>query len=335
MIPAFVIGLREGLEAALIVGIIAAFLVALGPPRRAPARCGSGVPPPSRICLAVGIGLQVADEALPQRQQEGLETIIALVAARRRHLDDRLVPAPRAAHEVDDRDRRRGRAGERVDHRPGRHGVLRRAPRGPGDGGLPGRGVPAVRPPGRPGRRRRARHRRGRRARLRDLPRRRAINLARFFRITGVGAGAGRRRPGVVGRAHGARGRLVRLAAGPGARPDRRDRARERPPGAGHRHVRHPDAADGRRGAGLAAVRGADDGLRAVAERRATLRTRGDRGHSGDAGARPARSPRAAGSGVGQRGGSGDGKVDRGLDHQPGLPAGDAQGGRPATSPSR
>jgi len=80
VIPAFVIGLREGLEAALIVGIIAAFLVRSG--RRDALRpMWIGVLTAVGICLAVGLGLQLADEALPQRQQEGLETVIALVAA--------------------------------------------------------------------------------------------------------------------------------------------------------------------------------------------------------------------------------------------------------------
>jgi high-affinity iron transporter len=80
VIPAFVIGLREGLEAALIVGIIAAFLARSG--RRDALRpMWIGVLAAIGICLAVGLGLQLADEALPQRQQEGLETVIALVAA--------------------------------------------------------------------------------------------------------------------------------------------------------------------------------------------------------------------------------------------------------------
>ena len=82
MIPAFVIGLREGLEAALIVGIIAAFLRALGPPRRAaPDVAGRRLAAVGSASRS-GIGLQVADEELPQRQQEGLETIVALVASR-------------------------------------------------------------------------------------------------------------------------------------------------------------------------------------------------------------------------------------------------------------
>jgi high-affinity iron transporter len=79
MLPSLVIGLREGLEAALIVGIIAAFL-------RANGRLDvlkwvwTGVLAGVLLCLAVGIGLSVASANLPYRQQEGLETVIALVA---------------------------------------------------------------------------------------------------------------------------------------------------------------------------------------------------------------------------------------------------------------
>lgn len=79
MLPTFVIGLREGLEAALIIGIIAAFLKQEG--RRDAMRwTWVGVAIAVLICLAVGVGLRVASEQLPQREQEQLETIIGLVA---------------------------------------------------------------------------------------------------------------------------------------------------------------------------------------------------------------------------------------------------------------
>jgi high-affinity iron transporter len=79
MLPTFVIGLREGLEAALIVGIIAAFLRKQG--RRDLVRwVGLGVGVAVLVCLAVGLGLEAASQALPQKQQEGLETVIGVVA---------------------------------------------------------------------------------------------------------------------------------------------------------------------------------------------------------------------------------------------------------------
>ncbi len=79
MLPTFVIGLREGLEAALIVGIIAAFLRKQG--RMDLVRwvfVGVGVA--VALCLAVGIGLEIYSRDLPQKQQEGLETVIGLLA---------------------------------------------------------------------------------------------------------------------------------------------------------------------------------------------------------------------------------------------------------------
>jgi FTR1 family protein len=79
MLPTFVIGLREGVEASLIVGIIAAFLRSQG--RRDALRwMWAGVAIAVAICLAVAIGLQVLDRQLPQQQQEALETIVAAVA---------------------------------------------------------------------------------------------------------------------------------------------------------------------------------------------------------------------------------------------------------------
>jgi high-affinity iron transporter len=79
MLPTFVIGLREGLEAALIVGIIAAFLRKQG--RRDLLRwVFVGVGSATLLCVAVGITLDQLSQNLPQRQQEGLETVIGALA---------------------------------------------------------------------------------------------------------------------------------------------------------------------------------------------------------------------------------------------------------------
>jgi FTR1 family protein len=79
MLPTFVIGLREGVEAALIVSIIATFLRQEG--RRDALRwVWVGVISAAAICLAIGVLLQIIDEELPQKQQEGLETIVGAIA---------------------------------------------------------------------------------------------------------------------------------------------------------------------------------------------------------------------------------------------------------------
>ena len=79
MLPSFVIGLREGVEAALIVGIIASFLRQEG--RRDALRpMWLGVAAAIAICLAAGGLLQLLDQELPERQQEGLETIVGVAA---------------------------------------------------------------------------------------------------------------------------------------------------------------------------------------------------------------------------------------------------------------
>jgi high-affinity iron transporter len=79
MIPTFVITLREGVEAALIVGIIAAFLVKEGR-QDAMRQMWVGVGIAVVLCTAVGVGLDVIGQQLPQREQEGLETVIGIVA---------------------------------------------------------------------------------------------------------------------------------------------------------------------------------------------------------------------------------------------------------------
>jgi high-affinity iron transporter len=79
MLPTFVIGLREGLEAALIVGIVAAFLRQQG--RSDALRwMWLGVAGAIVLCGGVAYGLHLAEENLPQREQEQLETVIALIA---------------------------------------------------------------------------------------------------------------------------------------------------------------------------------------------------------------------------------------------------------------
>jgi high-affinity iron transporter len=79
MLPTFVIGLREGVEASLIVGIVAAFLRRQG--RTDALRwMWLGVVSAIVLCTGIAIALQMLNQDLPQRQQEGLETIVAGVA---------------------------------------------------------------------------------------------------------------------------------------------------------------------------------------------------------------------------------------------------------------
>jgi high-affinity iron transporter len=79
MLPTFVIGLREGLEAALIVSIVASFLRQRG--RFDLLRwVWIGIGAAVVLCLGVGIALDVISKNLPQKQQEGLETVIGGVA---------------------------------------------------------------------------------------------------------------------------------------------------------------------------------------------------------------------------------------------------------------
>jgi high-affinity iron transporter len=77
VLATLVIGLREGLEAALIVGIIAAFLKRNG---RGLGAMWIGVVLAVAASVAVGAALWALESALPQAQQEALETVIGAVA---------------------------------------------------------------------------------------------------------------------------------------------------------------------------------------------------------------------------------------------------------------
>lgn len=79
MVPTLVIGLREGVEASLVIGIIAAFLANEGR-RDALATMWLGVGIAIALCVAVAVALRFAGQELPEREQEGLATGISLVA---------------------------------------------------------------------------------------------------------------------------------------------------------------------------------------------------------------------------------------------------------------
>ena len=79
VLPTFVIGLREGVEASLIVGIVAAFLRQRGATREM-RWVWVGVGFAITLCVAAAIALQIVDENLPQKEQEQLETVIAVIA---------------------------------------------------------------------------------------------------------------------------------------------------------------------------------------------------------------------------------------------------------------
>ncbi len=80
MLPTFVIGLREGVEAALIVGIIAAFLCQDPRGRGALKWMWIGVAAAVGLCVVAGVALELVNSELPHREQEGLESIIAALA---------------------------------------------------------------------------------------------------------------------------------------------------------------------------------------------------------------------------------------------------------------
>lgn len=79
MIPTLVIALREGVEASLIIGIVAAFLVKEGR-RDALRQMWLGVAIAIALCMGVAALLRVVGQDLPERGQASLETAVGLVA---------------------------------------------------------------------------------------------------------------------------------------------------------------------------------------------------------------------------------------------------------------
>lgn len=79
MLVAFLIMLREGIEAALIVGIIAGYLKKTGRQDALPA-VWLGVGLALAICTALGIALEAAGTEFPQKMQEMFEGCVAVIA---------------------------------------------------------------------------------------------------------------------------------------------------------------------------------------------------------------------------------------------------------------
>ncbi len=79
MIPTFVIGLREGLEAALIVSIIAAFLIQRGQ-RRGLRHMWAGVALAIGLCAVAAIALAVVGSRLPFKAKETMGGVLSVVA---------------------------------------------------------------------------------------------------------------------------------------------------------------------------------------------------------------------------------------------------------------
>jgi high-affinity iron transporter len=79
VLVAYLIMLREGIEAALIVGIVAGYLRQTGRARWMP-RVWFGVVLACALCLALGLALESVNAEFPQRQQEMFEGLVGLLA---------------------------------------------------------------------------------------------------------------------------------------------------------------------------------------------------------------------------------------------------------------
>jgi len=79
MFAAYLIMLREGIEAALIVGIVASYLKQSGRAQWLP-MVWVGVGAAVAVCIVVGLILVSANREFPQREQELFEGLVALLA---------------------------------------------------------------------------------------------------------------------------------------------------------------------------------------------------------------------------------------------------------------
>lgn len=79
MLVPFLIMLREGVEAALIVAIVASYLRQSGR-MEAMRRVWTGVGLALAVCAFVGVGLNLAEQEMPQKAQEFFEASVGLIA---------------------------------------------------------------------------------------------------------------------------------------------------------------------------------------------------------------------------------------------------------------
>lgn len=79
MLAPFLVMLREGVEAALIIGIIASYLKQIGRADMLPA-VWLGILAAVALALFVGAGLQMVSAEFPQKQQELFEAVIGFIA---------------------------------------------------------------------------------------------------------------------------------------------------------------------------------------------------------------------------------------------------------------